>query len=216
MPEPCAVYVARGAGGGHRRYGLSVPRHADPDDRTRTGGTLSRRAARAGLGCRRDGSGGQRRGHADDAGDFASNRARVERADRRGNPLSDGAERFRSVPWSRPHRARSLCSLRIGEQWTRVNADKPHRELPHGDFEVRPTTAWNYGLVGLGKGIAGLIFEERPIGERPFSPEGAGMTATVLGFPRGRSSVGGPASSRRQTAPGPTIVGRPPVNPQSG
>ena len=73
-----------------------------------------------------------------------------------------------------------VYSLRIGEQWTRVNADKPHRELPHGDFEVRPTTAWNYGLVGLGKGIAGLIFEERPIGERPFSPEGAGMTATVL------------------------------------
>jgi uncharacterized protein len=73
-----------------------------------------------------------------------------------------------------------VYSLRIGEQWTRVNAEKPHRELPHGDFEVRPTTAWNYGLVGSGKGIAGLIFEERPIGERPFSPEGAGMTATVL------------------------------------
>ena len=40
-----------------------------------------------------------------------------------------------------------VYSLTIGEQWTRVNADKPHRELPHGDFEVRPTTPWNYGLV---------------------------------------------------------------------
>jgi DUF1680 family protein len=40
-----------------------------------------------------------------------------------------------------------VYSLRIGEQWTRVNAEKPHRELPHGDFEVRPATPWNYGLV---------------------------------------------------------------------
>ena len=40
-----------------------------------------------------------------------------------------------------------VYSLKLGEQWTRVNADKPHRELPHGDFEVRPTTPWNYGLV---------------------------------------------------------------------
>ena len=40
-----------------------------------------------------------------------------------------------------------VYSLRIGEEWTRVNADKPHRELPHGDFEVRPTTPWNYGLA---------------------------------------------------------------------
>ena len=40
-----------------------------------------------------------------------------------------------------------VYALKIGEEWTRVNADKPHRELPHGDFEVRPTTPWNYGLV---------------------------------------------------------------------
>ena len=72
-----------------------------------------------------------------------------------------------------------LYALRIGEQWTRVNADKPHHELPHGDFEVRPTTPWNYGLVGDGSGVSGLAFEERPVGERPFSPEGAGMTATA-------------------------------------
>ena len=41
-----------------------------------------------------------------------------------------------------------VYSLKIGETWTRVNADKPHRELPHGDFEVRPSTAWNYGAAG--------------------------------------------------------------------
>ena len=72
-----------------------------------------------------------------------------------------------------------VYSLKLGEQWTRVNAGKPHRELPHGDFEVRPTTPWNYGLIGSGDGLAGLTFEERPVGERPFSPEGAGMLATA-------------------------------------
>ena len=52
-----------------------------------------------------------------------------------------------------------VYSLAIGEAWTRVNADKPHRELPHGDFEVRPTTPWNYGLVRrprAARGVAAL------------------------------------------------------------
>ena len=75
-----------------------------------------------------------------------------------------------------------VYSLRLGEQWTRVNADKPHRELPHGDFEVRPTTPWNYGLVLDERNPASSVrFEERPIGERPFSPEGAGTIAHARG-----------------------------------
>jgi uncharacterized protein len=77
-----------------------------------------------------------------------------------------------------------VYSLALGEEWTRVNADKPHRELPHGDFEVRPTTAWNYGIV-LGAGeapeVSSLRFEERPVGDRPFSPEGAGMVCVAKG-----------------------------------
>jgi hypothetical protein len=72
-----------------------------------------------------------------------------------------------------------VYSLEIGEQWTRVNADKPHRELPHADFEVRPATPWNYGLIAAAGDIAGLSFKERPVGERPFSPEGAGMSASA-------------------------------------
>lgn len=73
-----------------------------------------------------------------------------------------------------------VYSLRIGEQWTRVNADKPHRELPHGDFEVRPSTPWNYALVvDPQRADESVTFAERPVGERPFSPEGAGMAATV-------------------------------------
>jgi len=73
-----------------------------------------------------------------------------------------------------------VYALRIGEAWTRVNADKPHRELPHGDFEVRPTTPWNYGLLlDEADPASSLSFEERPVGERPFVPEGAGAVAKV-------------------------------------
>lgn len=75
-----------------------------------------------------------------------------------------------------------VYSLQIAESWTRVNADKPHRELPHGDFEVRPTTLWNYGLVVDEKNPgATLKFSEQPVGDKPFSPEGAGVIATVKG-----------------------------------
>jgi DUF1680 family protein len=68
------------------------------------------------------------------------------------------------------------------EEWTRVNADKPHRELPHGDFEVRPASAWNYGLLLDPTNPEGDIeFEEQPVGNRPFAPDGAGMSARVRG-----------------------------------
>ena len=73
-----------------------------------------------------------------------------------------------------------VYSLAIGEAWTRIHEDEPHREMPHGDFEVRPTTPWNYGLVlDPARPEASLRFEERPVGDRPFSPEGAGMSAVA-------------------------------------
>jgi len=75
-----------------------------------------------------------------------------------------------------------VYSLKIGEQRTRVNADKPHREPPHADFEVRPTTPWNYGLlVDEARPETSFRFEERPVGEMPFSPDGAGMVAKAKG-----------------------------------
>ncbi len=75
-----------------------------------------------------------------------------------------------------------VYSLKIGEEWTRVNADKPHRELPHGDFEVRPATPWNYALVAdPANPAATAVFEERPVGDKPFSPEGAGVIAHAKG-----------------------------------
>ncbi|UCG89454.1 MAG: glycoside hydrolase family 127 protein [Gemmatimonadota bacterium] len=75
-----------------------------------------------------------------------------------------------------------VYALRLEESWTRINADQPGRELPHGDFEVRPASSWNYGLLLPDADMEGSIrFEERPVGERPFSPEGAGMVARVRG-----------------------------------
>ena len=75
-----------------------------------------------------------------------------------------------------------VYALKIGEEWTRVNPDKPHRDLPHADFEVRPTTSWNYGLViDDRRPEQSLQFEERPLGERPFSPEGSGVVANARG-----------------------------------
>jgi hypothetical protein len=75
-----------------------------------------------------------------------------------------------------------VYSLLLEERWTRVNADKPHRELPHADFEVRPASAWNYGLlVDPATPDTDVVFEERPVGARPFSPEGAGMRARARG-----------------------------------
>ena len=75
-----------------------------------------------------------------------------------------------------------VYSLSPEERWTRVNADRPYRELPHGDFEVRPASPWNYALlVDPADAASGLGFEEQPVGDRPFSPEGAGMRARVRG-----------------------------------
>jgi hypothetical protein len=74
-----------------------------------------------------------------------------------------------------------VYSLSPEETWTRVHADKPHRELPHGDFEVRPASPWNYGLVLEPETAGGVEFEERPVGSRPFAPDGAGVVARVRG-----------------------------------
>lgn len=75
-----------------------------------------------------------------------------------------------------------LYALKIGEEWKRVNTDKPHRELPHADWEVYPTTPWNYALDLTEKNLDTLIFKEHPIGDEPFSPEGAPISVKVKGI----------------------------------
>jgi hypothetical protein len=75
-----------------------------------------------------------------------------------------------------------VYSLVIGEDWRRVHEDAPYRELPHADWEVYPTTPWNYALdVGEETLADDVVFEEQPMGELPFSPQGAPMCARVRG-----------------------------------
>ncbi len=75
-----------------------------------------------------------------------------------------------------------LYALKIGEEWKRVNAGKPHRELPHADWEVYPTTPWNYALDLTEKDLITLKFEEHPVGGVPFSPEGAPVSVKIKGM----------------------------------
>jgi hypothetical protein len=89
-----------------------------------------------------------------------------------------------------------VYALKIGEDWRRVNEDHPHRELPHADWEIYPTTPWNYALALEGEraGItaelasvsdavttSGVTFTEHAIGDYPFSPDGAPVSARVKG-----------------------------------
>jgi len=76
-----------------------------------------------------------------------------------------------------------VYSLKIGEKWKRVNEDFPGRELPHGDWEVHPTTPWNYALSVREHTLSkDIIFSEHSIGEVPFSSR----IAPVMAVTRGR------------------------------
>ncbi len=62
-----------------------------------------------------------------------------------------------------------VFSLEIGEEWKQIKG-----EAPHADWEVHPTTPWNYALViDPDHPEQSLTIEERPVGDSPFSPEGA-------------------------------------------
>ncbi|MFB3920954.1 MAG: beta-L-arabinofuranosidase domain-containing protein [Terriglobia bacterium] len=67
-----------------------------------------------------------------------------------------------------------IYSLPIGEQWKKIKGEEPH-----ADWEVLPTTRWNYALAKLP--APGQSVEERSIGDLPFSPEGAPLRLKVRG-----------------------------------
>jgi hypothetical protein len=70
-----------------------------------------------------------------------------------------------------------IYALRMGEDWRLIGGD-----LPHGDWEVYPTTAWNYALeIDTDRPEKSVRFERRALGERPFSPAGAPVVAKVMG-----------------------------------
>ena len=70
-----------------------------------------------------------------------------------------------------------VYSLAIGEDWRLIGG-----ELPHGDWEVYPITPWNYALaIDTEHPENSIQLETRPVGECPFSPDGAPLVARVLG-----------------------------------
>jgi hypothetical protein len=70
-----------------------------------------------------------------------------------------------------------VYSLRVGEQWRLIDG-----EPPHGDWEVHPTTPWNYGLeLDPAHPERAISFSRRPVGSQPFSPDGAPVIARAQG-----------------------------------
>lgn len=74
-----------------------------------------------------------------------------------------------------------VYALPIGEEWRRVHQDRPYRELPHADWEVYPTTPWNYALDLDETTLADdVTFVEHGVhGDSVFSSEGAPISAIV-------------------------------------
>jgi DUF1680 family protein len=70
-----------------------------------------------------------------------------------------------------------VFSLLMGEEWKQIKG-----EPPHADWEVYPTTPWNYGLViDPGNPDRFLTVKERQVGEMPFSPDGAPVRLIAKG-----------------------------------
>ena len=70
-----------------------------------------------------------------------------------------------------------LYALPIGEEWRQIGGD-----LPHADWEVHPTTPWNYAIaIDPANPDASIAFRSEPVGPMPFSPDGAPVSATVSG-----------------------------------
>jgi hypothetical protein len=73
-----------------------------------------------------------------------------------------------------------VFALRMGEDWTKVKGGmtKP-APPPAADWEVRPTTAWNYGLIVGSEETSRVQVREKPLGDYPFSPGGAPVELSV-------------------------------------
>jgi hypothetical protein len=70
-----------------------------------------------------------------------------------------------------------VYSLAVGEYWKKIAGEEPH-----ADYELYPTTPWNYGIIIDEKNPdASLQFESGPVGKCPFSPEGAPVRMTAKG-----------------------------------
>jgi hypothetical protein len=64
-----------------------------------------------------------------------------------------------------------VYALRVGTEWRKLR-----RTEPFADWEVYPTTAWNYAIRA---DPAAITFADRPMTPRPFSPDEPPVVATV-------------------------------------
>jgi hypothetical protein len=62
-----------------------------------------------------------------------------------------------------------VYSLRVGEKWNKIK-----QTGPASDWEVYPTSPWNYAIV---KGTFPVI--EKPVGEQPFRADAAPVEITA-------------------------------------
>jgi hypothetical protein len=70
-----------------------------------------------------------------------------------------------------------VYALKIGAEWKKVKSN-----AQFADWEVYPTTPWNYALAIDREHPDGSVsFEERPLGPTPFTTEGAPVIARVKG-----------------------------------
>ena len=70
-----------------------------------------------------------------------------------------------------------VYALKLGERWRIVKGD-----LPHADWEVHPTTPWNYALVvDPDRPDNSLHFHAGPVRDSPFAPEQPPCWITATG-----------------------------------
>jgi DUF1680 family protein len=70
-----------------------------------------------------------------------------------------------------------VYSLKVGSEWKKVK-DNPQ----FADWEVLPTTPWNYAIeIDREHPDRSMSFEHRPVAANPFSPESPPMVARVKG-----------------------------------
>lgn len=70
-----------------------------------------------------------------------------------------------------------VLALKIGEEWKQVRD-----EIPHADWEVYPTTGWNYALdIDREHPEKSVSVEVQSLGDCPFSPEGAPVRVRIRG-----------------------------------
>jgi len=70
-----------------------------------------------------------------------------------------------------------VYALKMEEEWKQIGG-----EPPHADWEIYPKSAWNYALqIDAEHPEKSIEFNSQPVGDCPFSPDGAPISAKIKG-----------------------------------